>query len=95
MGRAAGHGEAPRNLKGCMRAVGEWKAGRGLYWIRRSSSPLHPLGAPLSFTEQCEFVYKRANIHSGSSDPPIIYLVLATQAVLKKHLFSKEVILIN
>ena len=23
MGRAAGHGEAPRNLKGCMRAVGE------------------------------------------------------------------------
>ena len=44
MGRPAGHGEAPRNLKGCMRAVGEWKAGRGLYWIRRSkfrSSPLH------------------------------------------------------
>ena len=28
MGRAAGHGEAPRNLKGCMRAVGEWKARR-------------------------------------------------------------------
>ena len=46
MGRAAGHGEAPRNLKGCMRAVGEWKAGRGLYWIRRSKfRPLCTLSA--------------------------------------------------
>ena len=73
MGRPAGHGEAPRNLKGCMRAVGEWKAGpgagRGLYWIRRSKfRPLCTLSAvpSLSLNNANSKFYKRANIHSGS-----------------------------